>query len=102
MKILYIHQYFITPQEPGGTRSYWIARELLRNGHQVTMITSSSKFEEKIKTVEIDGINVVYIKEEYSQNMSILQRLKAFLSFMYKASRMGLKQKNTDLVIATS
>ncbi|MDR3022556.1 glycosyltransferase family 4 protein [Chryseobacterium sp.] len=102
MNILYIHQYFITPQEPGGTRSYWLAQELIKNGHKVTMLTSSSKFSEDIKIVNIDGIEVIYIKEDYDQNMSVSRRLKAFLKFMYKSSVIGLKQKNIDLVIATS
>src|SRR5690554_5867884 len=102
MHILYIHQYFLTPQEPGGTRSYWVAQELIKNGHQVTMLTSSTKFQEEIKNVNIDGINVIYIKEDYDQNMSVARRLKAFVNFMYKASRIGVQQKNIDLVIATS
>lgn len=102
MNILYIHQYFLTPQEPGGTRSYWLAQELIKNGHKVTMLTSSSKFSEDIKNINIDGIEVIYIKEDYDQNMSVAQRLKAFLKFMYKSSLIGLKQKNIDLVIATS
>ncbi|WP_312903114.1 glycosyltransferase family 4 protein [Chryseobacterium taichungense] len=102
MNILYIHQYFVTPQEPGGTRSYWLAQELIKNGHKVTMLTSSSKFSEDIKIVEIDGIEVVYIKEDYDQNMSVSRRLKAFLKFMYKSSIVGMKQKDIDLVIATS
>ncbi|BFO66786.1 glycosyltransferase family 4 protein [Chryseobacterium sp. S0630] len=102
MNILYIHQYFVTPQEPGGTRSYWLAQELIKNGHKVTMLTSSSKFSEDVKVVEIDGIEVVYIKEDYDQNMSVSRRLKAFLKFMYKSSVLGLKQKDIDLVIATS
>lgn len=102
MNILYIHQYFVTPQEPGGTRSYWLAQELIKNGHKVTMLTSSSKFSEDIKIVNIDGIEVVYIKEDYDQNMSVSRRLKAFLKFMYKSSVVGLKQKDIDLVIATS
>ncbi|MFS4429273.1 glycosyltransferase family 4 protein [Chryseobacterium sp. S90] len=102
MNILYIHQYFVTPQEPGGTRSYWLAQELIKNGHKVTMLTSSSKFSEDIKVVKIDGIEVVYIKEDYDQNMSVSRRLKAFLKFMYKSSVVGLKQKDIDLVIATS
>ncbi len=102
MNILYIHQYFVTPQEPGGTRSYWLAQELIKNGHKVTMLTSSSKFSEDIKVVNIDGIEVVYIKEDYDQNMSVSRRLKAFLKFMYKSSVVGLKQKDIDLVIATS
>ncbi|MBP1165377.1 glycosyltransferase involved in cell wall biosynthesis [Chryseobacterium sp. PvR013] len=102
MNILYIHQYFVTPQEPGGTRSYWLAQELIKNGHKVTMLTSSSKFSEDIKVVQVDGIEVVYIKEDYDQNMSVSRRLKAFLKFMYKSSVLGLKQKDIDLVIATS
>lgn len=102
MNILYIHQYFVTPQEPGGTRSYWLAQELIKNGHKVTMLTSSSKFSEDIKVVNIDGIEVVYIKEDYDQNMSVSRRLKAFLKFMYKSSVVGWKQKDIDLVIATS
>lgn len=102
MNILYIHQYFLTPQEPGGTRSYWLAQELIKNGHQVTMLTSSSKYKEEIKEVNVDGIKVIYIKEDYDQNMSIARRLKAFVKFMYKASRLGLQQKNIDIVFATS
>ncbi|WP_276964964.1 glycosyltransferase family 4 protein [Chryseobacterium sp.] len=102
MNILYIHQYFVTPREPGGTRSYWLAQELIKNGHKVTMLTSSSKFSEDIKIVKIDGIEIIYIKEDYDQNMSVSRRLKAFLKFMYKSSVVGLKQKDIDLVIATS
>ncbi|MDM1521200.1 glycosyltransferase family 4 protein [Myroides odoratimimus] len=102
MNILYIHQYFVTPQEPGGTRSYWIALEMIKQGHDVTMITSSNKFKEKIKEINIEGIKVIYINEDYSQNMSISQRIKAFISFMYKSSKIALGQKNIDLVFATS
>lgn len=102
MKILYIHQYFLTPQEPGGTRSYWIAKELIKNGHQVIMLTSSTKFKEKIKRIQVEGIDVIYLKEEYSQNMSIYRRLKAFVNFMCKSSLIGAKEKGIDMVIATS
>lgn len=102
MNILYIHQYFVTPSEPGGTRSYWLARELVKNGHHVTMITSSTKFKEDTVLINVDGIDVIYIKEDYDQNMSIARRLKAFVKFMCKSSLIGLKQKNIDLVIATS
>lgn len=102
MNVVYIHQYFKTPKEPGGTRSYWIAREMVSRGHNVTMITSSVKYQENILECDIEGIKVIYIKEDYSQNMPISQRIKAFLSFMYKSSRVALKQKNIDLVFATS
>lgn len=102
MKILYIHQYFKTPYEPGGTRSYWIAQALLKRGHEVVMISSSNKFKDNKVSKKIDGIEVIYIKEEYNQNMSILRRLKSFVSFMLKSSSTALKQKDIDLVFATS
>lgn len=102
MNILYIHQYFKTPKEPGGTRSYWVAQELIKNGHQVTMITAGSNQTEKRKEVIIDGIKVIYLKEAYSQTMSIATRLKAFLGFVWKSIVEARKQKNIDLVIATS
>ena len=102
MKILYIHQYFLTPEQPGGTRSYWLAKELIKKGHSVTILTSSVKFDNKIHKVNIDGIDVIYIKEAYSQKMSFLKRIISFFSFMVKSTFIGLKQKNVDLVFATS
>ena len=102
MKILYIHQYFHTPEEPGGTRSYWIARELIKDGHEVTMLSSSSNITTRTKRVNIDGIDVIYLGVPYNQSMSILQRLMSFLGFMVRSTRIALKQKDVDLVIATS
>src|SRR5690554_4101739 len=102
MNILYIHQYFKTPKEPGGTRSYWIAQELINNGHQVTMITADPQATQKRKEVIIDGIKVIYLQEAYSQNMSISTRLKSFLGFVRKSINEARKHKNIDLVIATS
>lgn len=102
MNILYIHQHFKTPREPGGTRSYWIARELLRHGHQVTMIAASPNSAQKRVAVEIDGIKVVYLNEKYNQDMSIAMRLKAFLGFVWKSIQEARRQSDIDLVIATS
>lgn len=102
MKILYIHQYFTLPTEPGGTRSYWNCLELIKRGHEVTMLTSSNDIVNKKVIRWIDGIKVVYIKVPYSQQMSILQRLIAFVGFMLKSYWEGTKHKDIDLVIATS
>lgn len=100
--ILYIHQYFTTPQQAGSTRSYWIAQELINQGHQVTMITSNSRAPNEKGPKLIDGIQVIYINEDYSQSLSILQRLKSFISFVVKSINVAKKQKDIDLVIATS
>lgn len=102
MHILYINQNFRTPAEPGGTRSYWIARELIKNGHTITMLTANplAKVQKEIK--QIDGITVIYLKEPYSQEMSIAERLKTFVSFSLKSILEARRQKGIDLVIATS
>ncbi|THD66795.1 glycosyltransferase WbuB [Robertkochia marina] len=104
MNILYIHQYFITPKEPGPTRSYWVARELIKSGHKVTMLTTSStvKSNKDRGRVLIDGIDVIYLNIPYHGSMSVKSRLMAFLKFAYQSSLFVLKQKNIDLVIATS
>lgn len=102
MKILYIHQYFQTPRDPGGTRSYWISQELIKNGHEVTMLTSDRRAESKVKKVKIDDINVIYLSVPYSQYMSIFKRLWSFVNFMLRSSWIALKVKDVDLVIATS
>ncbi len=103
MNIVYIHQYFKTPRDPGGTRSYFIARELINAGHNVTVIRGKSvDSKKKVIKEELDGIKVFTINNFYSGKMSIKQRMISFYRFMYKASIILLKQKNVDLVIATS
>lgn len=104
MNILYIHQFFHTPQQSGATRSYWIAQELLNHGHEVTMVTMNTRTVQETERVEkiIDGIKVIYYKEEYSQSMNIIKRLKSYLGFVWKSYKEAKKQKDIDLVIATS
>ena len=102
MKILYLHQYFRTPDMPGGTRSYWNSLELLKNGHSVVVISASSTITENVKRELKDGIEIIYLKVKYSQSMSILDRAKSFLHFMFISTKYALKEKNIDFVIATS
>lgn len=100
--ILYIHQYFKTPNEPGGTRSYWIARKLIEHGYKVTMLTSSSSIEKKVEKKDIDGISVIYLKVPYDQNMGVFKRLLSFARFMILSTYHSYKVPNKDLVISTS
>ncbi len=93
MKILYIHQYFHTPTGSGGTRSYWISKELIKMGHQVTMLTTSSMIDTRTKRDNIDGIDVIYLKVPYSQKMSIFRRLLSFVNFMFRSTFIALKEK---------
>ncbi len=40
MKIIYLHQYFLTPEQGGAIRSYHLAKAMVEAGHEVEMITS--------------------------------------------------------------
>lgn len=102
MKILYIHQYFKTPEEPGGTRSYWISKELIKRGHQVVMVASTNKNHPEEKVEMIDGIEVHYVNNDYNNYMSKVQKIQSFLRFMRKSIKEASKINDTDIVFATS
>jgi glycosyltransferase involved in cell wall biosynthesis len=103
MKILYIHQYFNTPQQPGGTRSYWFSKELINAGHEVIMFTSARRGQQHfIEKKNIEGISVTYVRNTYAREMGIVQRVWSFIKFMFYAVWFGVKQKDIDLVYATS
>lgn len=82
MKILYLHQYFITPKEAGGARSYYLAKQLVEDGHEVTVITSNTKNRrlEILEVKNIDGIEVKYIKNYYDSSMGKIEEIFAFLN----------------------
>lgn len=109
MNILYLHQYFTTPDYCGGVRSYQFAKRLVESGHGVDMVTSTAFFPvprkhrfQLISKHEVDGIMVHAIHIAYGNNMSFLRRAIAFLFFMLVSSVYVLCFKKKDLVFATS
>lgn len=100
MKILYLHQYFVTPEMQGGTRSYEMAKRMVAAGHEVHIVTSS-KDEGRACHEIIDGINVHWLPVLYDNKMNNIRRVIAFLQFAFLC---GLKAKRIggDIVFATS
>lgn len=85
MKVLYIHQYFRTPEEGGAIRSYYLAKGMVENGIDVELITSHNKKYEEVKNVE--GIKVHYLPVFYDNTLGFLQRVIAFYRFMRLARK---------------
>lgn len=83
MRILYIHQYFKTPEEGGAIRSYYITTALAKAGHEVTVITSHN--DQKYKKRNIKGVKVHYLPVFYSNELNTFQRSRAFLGFLRQA-----------------
>lgn len=97
MRITYIHQHFTLPTESGGTRSWEFARRLAADGHQVTMISGGTVR----RSFREAGFDVVQLPVTYSNSMSTLRRILAFLHFMLAATRVA-SATPSDLVFATS
>ncbi|WKN40455.1 glycosyltransferase family 4 protein [Tunicatimonas pelagia] len=100
MHILYVHQYFKTPEEGGAIRSYYLAKGLVDAGHKVTVLTSHNEL--TYKKMLVDGIFVHYLPVPYTQNFSKWKRIQAFLWFVWYACRKAPLFKNVDRVYATS
>lgn len=94
MKILYIHQYFKTPEEGGSIRSYYLAKGLVDAGHQVTMITAHNGQSE---TNNIDGIEVRYLPVSYDNSFGFLKRIQSFWQFVRLARSEAKKVSKQDL-----
>jgi glycosyltransferase involved in cell wall biosynthesis len=108
MKILYLHQYFATPESHAGTRSYEFARRLIANGHQVHMVTSSAALPTKYHLAGetahdcvIEGIPTTVIQVPYSNSFGFVARLKAFVKFALLSTREAMSHP-ADIVFATS
>jgi glycosyltransferase involved in cell wall biosynthesis len=100
MKILYIHQYFKTPDEGGAIRSWHIAKGMVQAGHEVTVITSHNHSDSVIKNIE--GIAVHYLPVAYNSHFGLWRRGISFLSFVFRAIYASFKISNVDLCYATS
>jgi len=103
MRIVYLHQYFVSPDMAGGTRSYEMARRMVAAGHEVHIVTSRTDGKMAggwVKT-EVAGINVHWLPVAYNNSMSIARRLRAFLEFAIKAGPRAASLE-PDVIFATS
>ena len=104
MRIVYLHQYFVTPQMSGGGRSYEMARRLVAAGHEVHMVTSDQDGVPGRamwrQTIEA-GIHVHWTSVPYDNVMGYPARIRAFLAFAWRAARKAAALRG-DVVFATS
>ena len=103
MRVVYLHQYFNTPDMAGGTRSYEMARRLVAAGHEVHMVTTWRDRTDRRDwfTTEEAGIQVHWLPVPYSNRMSYSERLRAFVRFAWASARKAAALP-ADVVFATS
>jgi glycosyltransferase involved in cell wall biosynthesis len=104
MKIIYLHQYFNTPDMSGGTRSFEMARRMVKSGHEVHLVTSSRSGQDSatgwVKTNE-EGITVHWYPVPYSNSMSFVKRVWAFIAFA-AAAFFKTRELRADVIFASS
>ena len=110
MKVLYFHQYFSVPSGAGGSRSYQMARNLVKSGYQVLMVCGTSntgstglkgEFSYGRRTGSYEGIEIIEYDLPYSNADSFLKRVATFARFSLKCVGIALFKKY-DLVFATT
>ncbi len=109
MKLVYIHQHFVTNEGHGGTRSYNVSRTFVERGWNVTVITGifdqgpfARPQHNLFRTEWIDGIKVVVCNVRYSNHQGSLARLWAFGWFAILATIAAIRERDVDVVFATS
>jgi glycosyltransferase involved in cell wall biosynthesis len=110
MNILYFHQYFTTPAGSTATRSYEMAKYLVSQGHNVTMVYAkdarsssslSGPYKSGKRTGNYEGIDLIEFDLSYSNRMNLVQRAWIFLMFAFKSTRLVFTLE-FDLLFATS
>jgi glycosyltransferase involved in cell wall biosynthesis len=111
MKLIYIHQYFETPDQFGGLRTYQNALHLMKQGHKVTVISGARSYHSSsmgkwfdndlFHKETIDGIEVIWVDPLFQYHRSFLHRILSFLAFMVLSTWIGLHLPS-DLIYVTS
>jgi glycosyltransferase involved in cell wall biosynthesis len=105
LRIIYLHQYFKFPDESGGTRSYDLASSLIKQGIDITVVTSTSDIKYKTKarwnTIKKEGIEINYVYLPYGNHLTNVKRIVVFFKFLLFSSIRLIKLK-ADLILATS
>lgn len=113
MNILLVNHYIGSPHYGMDFRPYYISREWVKMGHNVTMLGASQSHirriqpdvEDELKIEMIDGIQYVWIKTPSYDKSSSIKRIKNIISFVTKAYKHASKLAELakpDWVIASS
>ena len=111
MRVLYFHQYFCTPEGNSGIRSYEMARHLVEQGHQVTMVFVESPrlksplegnpYRKGVRKGSYEGIDLIEFNLAYNNKMSIVSRSLIFIRYSLKSIRLVFRER-FDILFATT
>jgi len=111
-RVLYVSQYFVSSDQPGGVRHWQHARALARAGHEVTVVTSYVQHKERtipeeyrgrriVRSVE-DGLDVVRTYSTPGYGRDLKSRLSNYGTFALWSLIAELGLPRPDVVVASS
>ncbi|HTI34116.1 MAG TPA: glycosyltransferase family 4 protein [Miltoncostaea sp.] len=112
MRVLYVSQYFVNADQPGGVRHWQHTRALARAGHDVTVVTSYVQHKERaiperylgrkmVHEVE-DGIDVWRTYSTPGYGRDLRSRISNYGTFAWWSALAGLRTPRPDVVVASS
>ncbi len=111
MRILLLNQAFVSPDEPGHTRHFEMAKFLRERGHELVIVASDLNYQTGQRTVTrrgiyteqvIDGVRILRSFIYPALHRSYVWRVVSFLSFMFSSVWTALQVKDVDLVMGTT
>ncbi len=111
-RVLYVSQYFVSGDQPGGVRHWQHCRALARAGHQVTVVTSYVQHKERtipgeyrgrriVRSTE-DGLDVVRTYSTPGYGSDLRSRLANYGTFALWSLIAELRLPRPDVVVASS
>ena len=111
MKILLINQAFVSPDEPGHTRHFEMAKFLQSRGHELVIVASDLNYQTGQRTVSrtgifteqiIEGVRILRAYIYPALHRSYFWRVISFSSFMFSSVWTAFQAKDVDLVLGTT
>lgn len=111
MKILLINQAFVSPDEPGHTRHFELAKFLQSRGHELVIVASDLNYQTGRRTVErkgvfaeqvIDGVRILRAYIYPALHRSYFWRVVSFFSFMFSSTWTEFQVRDVDLILGTT
>jgi glycosyltransferase involved in cell wall biosynthesis len=111
-RVLYVSQYFVSADQPGGVRHWQHTRALARAGHDVGVVTSYVQHKErtiperyagrKIVREQEDGLDIWRTYSTPGYGRDLRSRVANYTSFAWWASLAMLRAPRPDVIVASS
>ncbi len=112
MRVMYVSQYFVSADQPGGVRHWMHTRALAAQGHRVSVVTSYVQPKERtvperyrgrrIVREQEDGLDVWRTYSTPGYGRDLRSRLANYASFATWAGAAMLRAPRPDVIVASS